>query len=91
MYEIRYTSKFKKDSALLSKRKYKMNLLSHVISLITETGTLPPIYKAHKLSGNFSDTWNCHIKPDWILLYIIDEEKREIKLTATGTHSDLFG
>lgn len=90
MYEIRYTTKFRKDVALLTKRNYKLNLLYNVIALLSETGTLPPSFKPHKLSGNFSDTWNCHIKSDWILLYIVDEENRAIQLISTGTHSDLF-
>ncbi len=90
MYQIHYTSKFKKDFTTVSKRKFKLNLLEKTISLLSEKSQLPPTYRPHKLSGNFADTWCAHIKPDWLLLYLIDELNKEIWLVGTGTHSDLF-
>jgi mRNA interferase YafQ len=90
MFEIHYTSNFKKSFKVISKRGYNMKLLQQVISFLEDTGTIPERYKPHKLSGDYSDTWECHIKADWLLLWLIDEDKREIWLIATGTHSDLF-
>jgi mRNA interferase YafQ len=90
MYQIHYTSKFKKDFTIVSKRKYKLDLLEKTISLLILKNQLPPKYRPHKLSGNYADTWCVHIKPDWLLLYLIDETNAEIWLIGTGTHSDLF-
>ena len=90
MYQIHYTSKFKKDFIIVSKRKYKLILLEKAIMFLTEKSQLPPNYRPHKLSGDFADTWCAHIKPDWLLLYLIDETNAEIWLIGTGTHSDLF-
>lgn len=90
MFQIYYTSKFKKDFTTVSKRKYKLNLLEQAISLLSETSQLPPAYKPHKLKGNYSDTWCAHIKSDWLLLYIVDKINNEIWLVGTGTHTDMF-
>lgn len=90
MFTIHYTKKFRKDFKVVSNRKYNLLLLEEVIGHLVETGTVPPKYKPHKLTGNFSDTWECHIKSDWLLLWIVDEQNEEIWLVATGTHSDLF-
>ena len=90
MFTIHYTSRFKKDFKVITNRKYNLLLLEEVISYLVDTGTVPLKFKPHKLTGNFSDTWEGHIKPDWLLLWIVDEPNREIWLTGTGTHADLF-
>jgi mRNA interferase YafQ len=53
-------------------------------------GTLPKKFLPHKLSGQYKDNWECHIKPDWLLIWNIDDQANEIWLVRTGTHSDLF-
>ena len=90
MFEIHYTTKFKKDYKTIKRRGYQLNLLKDVIGKLAETGTLPKKFIPHKLSGQYQDNWECHIKPDWLLIWNIDYETNEIWLVRTGTHSDLF-
>jgi mRNA interferase YafQ len=90
MFQINYTTKFKKDFKVISKRKYDLQLLKQIIALLTETGMVPERYNPHKLKGIYNDSMECHILPDWLLIWIIDEQNNEIWLTRTGTHSDLF-
>jgi mRNA interferase YafQ len=90
MYKIYFTNKFKKDYKTVIKRKYDLQLLREVTQLLSHTGELPKQYYPHKLSGVYSDYWECHIKPDWLLIWTIDHDNLEIWLTRTGTHSDLF-
>jgi len=58
------------------------------VELLAEQGTLPSAYRAHKLAGEWSGVWECHIEPDWLLIYVITGE--EVLLIRTGTHADLF-
>ena len=90
MYSISFTNKFKKDYKLCVKRGYDIEKLQTVITLLKETGKLPAKYKPHKLSGNYTGLWECHIKPDWLLVWLQDDNKLTLILTNTGTHSDLF-
>ena len=90
MYSISFTNKFKKDYKLCVKRGYDIEKLQTVITLLKETGKLPAQYKPHKLSGNYAGLWECHIKPDWLLVWLQDDNKLTLILTNTGTHSDLF-
>lgn len=83
-----YTVRFKKDVAKLLKRNKEMSKLEKVISLLVKKKTLPPKYKDHKLIGNYLGRRDCHIEPDWILIYLIRGD--ELILERTGTHSDLF-
>jgi mRNA interferase YafQ len=57
--------------------------------LLAETGTLPPAYRPHRLSREWAGAWECHIEPDWLLIYTVIG--REVVLVRTGTHRDLFG
>jgi mRNA interferase YafQ len=90
MYELFYTGKFKKDYKLCIKRGLDPKRLEKVISLLEVEGDLPDEYKPHKLSGNYKGLWECHIQPDWLLIWAKEESIKLIKLTRTGTHSDLF-
>jgi mRNA interferase YafQ len=90
MYQIHYTTKFKKDFKVIAKRNYDLRLLKQVITVLAETGTVPSKYLPHKLKGKYNDSWECHILPDWLLIWIIDEQNNEIWLIRTGSHSDLF-
>ncbi len=69
MYEILTTNKFKKDFILCQKRGFKVELFEDVYFRLQSEGKLSRKYKPHKLSGNFSDKWECHIKPDWLLIW----------------------
>ncbi len=90
MYQIVITNKFKKDVKLLHRRGYNMELMKSVIVLFEEEGKLPKIYKPHKLSGELLGYWEAHLKPDWLIIWKVFDNEKEIWLTRTGTHSDLF-
>ena len=90
MYQLEYTNQFKRDYKLALKRGYKEPLIQQVIALLANKKTLPSKYKAHKLSGDHKDCWECHIQPDWLLIRITLEETNTLRLIRTGTHSDLF-
>ena len=90
MYQINFTTKFKKDFKVISKRNYDLQLLKQIIGLLSETGSVPEKYNSHKLKGKYNDNMECHIQPDWLMIWIIDEKSNEIWLVRTGTHSDLF-
>lgn len=88
MLDVRYSTKFKKDFKFCIKRGYKMPLLQQVIDTLRIPDTLPVKNRDHNLSGNYSDYRECHIEPDWLLIYRIEND--ELFLYRTGTHSDLF-
>ncbi|HAT76208.1 MAG TPA: type II toxin-antitoxin system mRNA interferase toxin, RelE/StbE family [Flavobacterium sp.] len=67
-----------------------MALLQQMFEYLESTGTVPENYKPHPLKGNYIDTIECHIKPDWLLFWRIDESTKQIELVGTGTHSDFF-
>ena len=90
MYKIYTTNRFEKDLKLCKKRNYNLNLLKGVIDLLQKDGKLPEKYKSHKLSGNYADCWECHIKSDWLLVWKQNDEELTLLFTNTGTHSDLF-
>ncbi len=90
MLTIRYHSSFKRDYKSIIKRGYDIRKLSEVISMIAEEQILPSKYRNHALSGKYSHCFECHISPDWLLIYEIDNRELLLILTRTGTHSDLF-
>jgi mRNA interferase YafQ len=90
MYTIVTTNRFEKELKLCKKRGYDLTLLEEVISILAETGTLPSKYKPHKLSGKYDSCWECHIKPDWLLIWLQNDEELTLLFLNTGTHSDLF-
>ncbi len=67
-----------------------MALINEVFDLLEFTGSLPAKYKTHKLTGNYAGFLECHVQNDWLLVWAKDEYKKEILLTRTDTHSDLF-
>lgn len=89
-YEVMPSNQFKKDLKLAAKRGYKIELLTEVIKKLASGEVLEPKYKDHQLSGNFGFYRECHIQPDWLLIYQIDGEQLILLLSRTGTHSDLF-
>ena len=91
MLTIRYETNFKKDFKRVVKRGYDIQLLERVIGLLANGETLPPKYKDHALIGDYADCRECHITPDWLLVYQINGNELILYLTRTGTHSDIFG
>lgn len=89
-YEIEVTSKFKKDFKRVQKRGCNMQELKTVIDILSNGEELPEKYKDHALSGNYNGFRECHIQPDWLLIYKIEAELLILGLIRTGTHSDLF-
>jgi mRNA interferase YafQ len=90
MYNIRPSSKFQKDLKRIKKRGYNIDLLTEVIKKLASGEPLPAANKDHALSGDFDNFRECHIAPDWLLIYEIDGIDLILYLTRTGTHSDLF-
>lgn len=88
MLDVEYTSKFKKDFKTCVKRGYNMQLLQDVIDVLRIPESLPPKNKDHNLKGNFKEYRECHIEPDWLLIY--NQTDKVLKLARTGTHSDLL-
>ena len=90
MLTIRYQATFKKDYKRIAKMGYDLRLLEKVITLLAERKILPESYRDHGLTGEYSGYRECHILPDWLLIYRIEEDELILCLTRTGTHSDLF-
>ena len=90
MLTIKYYSSFKKDYKRIEKRGYDVRKLNEVIDLLANEQPLPEKYKDHQLVGNYAGCRECHITPDWLLIYEIDKGELLLLLTRTGTHSDLF-
>ncbi len=90
MRKIVASNKFKKDLDIAYKRGFNLKLLNEVVTTLANGDTLDPKYKDHPLIGDYADFRECHIKPDWLLIYRIDDEELELYLFRTGTHSDLF-
>lgn len=90
-YIVKPTTQFKKDFKLAMKRSMKIELLEEVIAMLAMGETLPDKHKDHALTGNWVEHRECHILPDWLLIYRIEDEVLVLTLARTGTHSDLFG
>ncbi len=90
MYELITTGRFKKDLKTAIKRGYDVNLLDSIIDLLVKGKALPEKHKDHALFGNWAGHRECHITPDWLLIYKIEDSILVLTLTRTGTHSDLF-
>ena len=88
--EIVWTSKFKKEYKLAMKRNMDISLLDNAIRILASGESLPEKYNDHPLSGNWKGFRECHISPDWLLVYCIDNNDLILVLTRTGTHSDIF-
>ncbi len=90
MYKIIISSKFKKDLKIAIKRGYDTKLLDEIVTTLAKGENLPAKNKDHLLSGVYKGCRECHILPDWLLIYRIDNDLLYLYLTRTGTHSDLF-
>ncbi|MDE7267564.1 MAG: type II toxin-antitoxin system YafQ family toxin [Lachnospiraceae bacterium] len=90
MLKIKYHTSFKKDYKKVVKRGYNIKLMEDIIRKLANSEPLPEKHQDHNLSGNYSGCRECHITPDWLLIYEIDNGELILYLTRTGTHSDLF-
>lgn len=90
MFKLIYTNRFKKDIKLLQRRGYNMEDFKKSIRLLEKFGQLTNEYQPHKLSGEYVGYWEAHLKSDWLIIWKIYPEEKEIWLTRTGTHADLF-
>lgn len=88
---VKPTTQFKRDYKLAMKRRLEIQLLDEIIAALAMGETLPEKNKDHALTGNWSGHRECHILPDWLLIYRIEDEVLVLTLSRTGTHSDLFG
>lgn len=89
-YIVKPTAKFQKDLKLMQKRGYQIDLLTDIIKILANGEKLDEKYLDHSLKGDFKGCRECHITPDWLLIYEIYEKQLILYLTRTGTHSDLF-
>lgn len=90
MLTIVRSNRFLKDLRLAKKRGLDLSLLEEVVNKLANQEVLEEKYHDHALSGDYADFRECHIKPDWLLVYAIDDEELELFLFRTGSHSDLF-
>ena len=89
--KILWTGQFKKDYILAMKRGLDIGLLDDVIRTLANGESLPEKYSDHALTGNWKGYRECHIQPNWLLIYRIEKDVLVLTLQRTGTHSDLFG
>lgn len=91
MYKIVYTNRMKRDAKLMKKQGKDMGKLVQALSLLASGDPMPEQYKDHSLTGNLKDFRECHLEPNWLLMYQIFEDTLILSATATGSHTDLFG
>lgn len=89
--DIVWTTQFKKDYKLALKRHMDIELLDNIIRSLSRGKTLSEKNKDHALTGDWVGHRECHIQPDWLLVYRIEDDVLVLTLSRTGTHSDLFG
>ena len=91
VFDIVLSNQFKKDLKLIVKRGYKLEKLNKVVDKLASNIKLENKYRDHSLTGNYTGFRECHVEPDWLLVYRIDGHELILFLSRTGTHSDLFG
>lgn len=89
-YTVKPTTKFQRDLKRIQKRGYDISLLTNIIKKLADGEQLPEKNRDHSLNGDFVNCRECHITPDWLLIYEIDNGELILYLTRTGMHSDLF-
>jgi mRNA interferase YafQ len=90
MLKISFTHQYLKDLELMKRRNFPKSELDEVVKLLLNEQPLLPKYKDHALKGNFAGYRECHIRPNWLLLYKVNKQILTLVLIRTGTHSDLF-
>ena len=89
-YEVIYTGQFKKSLKRCYRRGLDIREFATVLDILQEKGELPAEYRPHKLQGKYKGCWECHINPDWLLIWDQNDQQLRLILIDTGTHSDLF-
>ena len=89
-YTVKPTSQFKKDLKKMQKQHKDLGLLNQILKLLTNGEALPEKNRDHALTGNYTGCRECHIQPDWLLIYEIADDTLFLYLTRTGSHSELF-
>ena len=90
MYSVEYTKVFKKSLKKSVKRGLNPNLVEEAVAILSDKGKLPASYKAHKLHGNLEGIWECHLMPDWLMIWEQNDNELTLLFLNNGTHSDLF-
>ena len=90
MYRVKFTTAYKKAYKLMKKRGLDISLLDEVVDLLRQGRQLEERYHDHGLTGDLAGFRECHIKPDWLLIYFIENDILTLTLIDTGSHSDLF-
>lgn len=91
MMELRFTAKFKKDYKRIKKQGKELSKLESVLETLMRGEALPEAMRDHSLGGTYREHRECHIEPDWLLIYRIDEDELVLTATRTGSHSELLG
>lgn len=90
MYQVKFTSAYKKGYKLMKKRGMDISLLDDIVDKLRQGIPLEKKHHDHELKGNYAGFRECHIKPDWLLIYLIENDILTLTLVDTGTLSDLF-
>ena len=90
MLKVLPSGRFKRDLKTAARRGYNFALLNDVVNTLAAQQPLPEANRDHALSGDYTGCRECHIAPDWLLIYQSDEDSLKLYLMRTGTHSDLF-
>ena len=89
-YRVKFTSAYKKDYKRAKKRGLDIGLLDAVVDELRQGHTLPAKHRDHELKGNWAGFRECHIQPDWLLIYLVEDDILTLTLTNTDTHADVF-
>ena len=90
MYKVDYTNRFRKDVKRCQRRGLDISKLQEVVRVLERDGKLPSQYRPHKLSAQYAGDWECHIEPNWLLVWRQNDVELTLLFLYTGTHSDLF-
>jgi mRNA interferase YafQ len=90
LLELKKTAQFRKDLKRVLKRRLNVDFLDEIIQTLRERKPLDPKYRDHALTGDYTGFRECHIQPDWLLIYMVDGKNLILTASRTGTHSDLF-
>lgn len=90
MYQVKFTNAYKKAYKLMKKRGLEVALLDEVVDLLRQGKQLDKRHRDHALTGNFAGFRECHIRPDWLLIYLMQNDVLTLTLIDTGSHADLF-
>ena len=90
-YQIKTSSRFKRDLKRCAKRGLDMQLVYDAMNLLAKDGLLPAEYKPHLLKGDHKGQWECHIEPNWLMTWEQNDNELTLLFLQTGTHADIFG